>query len=98
MVYAPWQGAGRALFNHAVDLAESLLGSCAPPGRIGWYRPSPVVSPPANILSPSRDRCCRLQTFQDFYSASSHGGGYVLSGEPDFRASYLKIKSSKSFW
>jgi hypothetical protein len=35
MVYAPWKGAGRALYPH-VDLAETLLGSCAPPGRIVW--------------------------------------------------------------
>jgi hypothetical protein len=32
---------------------EPHLGSCAPPGRIGWYRPSPVVSPPANFRCPS---------------------------------------------
>src|SRR4030095_15467237 len=24
-----------------VDLVELLLGSCTPPGRIGWYRPLP---------------------------------------------------------
>jgi hypothetical protein len=50
VVSAPWQGAGRALYPCGV----------LRPARAHWFvSPSPVVSPPANILSPFRDRLFR---------------------------------------
>jgi hypothetical protein len=72
VVYAPWQGAGRAVYPCRRSCG-TLLGSCAPPGRIGWYRPSPVVSPPANIRCPSGTDAAPLKTFQDLYPITSHG-------------------------
>jgi hypothetical protein len=40
VVCAPWKGRGTSLVS-IVDLVEPA--SCAPPGRIVWYRRSPVV-------------------------------------------------------
>jgi len=37
-VHAPWQGAGRILYPCRRRWG-TLLEACAPPGRIGWYRP-----------------------------------------------------------
>jgi hypothetical protein len=53
VVYAPWKGAGRALYPCGV----------LRPVRAQWLvSPTPVVSPPANILSPSRDRLFPLRS------------------------------------
>jgi hypothetical protein len=69
-VYAPWQGAGRAL--HPCGRSTGTR-SCAHPGRIGWCRSSPVVSPPANFLSPFGTDAVALETFQDLHPTTPHG-------------------------
>jgi hypothetical protein len=57
----------------SVDLVEPFLGSCASPGRIGWYRPSPVVSPPANVRCPSGTDPAAMQIVSGFYPLTPQG-------------------------
>jgi hypothetical protein len=72
VVDSPWKGGGRALYPRRRPRGTPF-SSCAPPGRIGWCRPSRWFHHRLISAGPSGTDAAGFQTFSTLENAINRG-------------------------